>query len=182
MKTIYRLKVILLLGLSIIILCIIAYGSLSPNKRVSESIQPIINDTLFYPTQCHVSLRDSLVDFGISFLDTPYVPGGCSKAGFDCSGFVYFVFQQFNVQVPRSSSQYKNFGKEISIDSVQKGDVLVFLSPTSNVLGHVGIVSNPNGMESDFMHATSGKEMKVVITSLKKSGYQRRFVKAVNVF
>jgi hypothetical protein len=45
----------------------------------------------------------------------------------------------------------------------------------------VGIVTNAKGMESDFIHASSGKEMKVIITSLKKDGYKRRFVKALDV-
>lgn len=125
--------------------------------------------------------RDSIVAFALNFLGKPYVAAGCSEKGFDCSGFVYFVFKHFNIIVPRSSSQYKNFGKEIPIDSVKKGDVLVFLSPTRNEIGHLGIVTNPNGMESDFIHASSGGEMKVIPTSLKKAVYTRRFVKAVSV-
>jgi cell wall-associated NlpC family hydrolase len=58
------------------------------------------------------------------------------KEGFDCSGFVYFVFQHFNIKVPRSSVEYYNFGKEISIESVQRGCV-AFSSPTRNVIGHI---------------------------------------------
>jgi hypothetical protein len=45
----------------------------------------------------------------------------------------------------------------------------------------VGIVTNPKGKESDFIHASSGKDMKVIVTSLKEEGYSRRFVKAVDV-
>ncbi len=126
-------------------------------------------------------LRDSIVNFGKSLLGTRYVPGACSRDGFDCSGFVYYVFQHVNVKVPRSSSGYGDFGREIPLDSVRKGDVLVFLSPTRNAIGHVGIVSNPKGKESDFIHASSGREMKVMVTSLKQEQYARRFVKAVDV-
>ncbi|MBC7426367.1 MAG: C40 family peptidase, partial [Bacteroidia bacterium] len=104
-----------------------------------------------------------------------------SVNGFDCSGFVYFVFHHFNVNVPRSSSEYKNYGREIPIDNVRKGDVLVFKSPTRNAIGHVGIVVKPNGTKSEFIHSSSGNEMKVIITSLENEGYTRRFVKAVNV-
>jgi cell wall-associated NlpC family hydrolase len=46
--------------------------------------------------------KDSIVNYGMKFLGTPYVTAGCSKEGFDCSGFVYFVFQHFNIKVPRS--------------------------------------------------------------------------------
>jgi cell wall-associated NlpC family hydrolase len=150
-------------------------------KRVPERDETMTKDTLINPIKVNVSLRDSIVSFGMKLLGTPYVEGACSKDGFDCSGFVYFVFQHFKIQIPRSSSQFKNFGKEISIDSVRKGDILVFLSPTRNVIGHVGIVTNPKGKESDFIHATSGSEMKVIITSLKQEGYNRRLVKALDV-
>jgi len=74
-----------------------------------------------------------------------------------------------------------NFGKEIPITNVKKGDILLFLSPTRNVIGHIGIVTNPNGMESDFIHSSSGREMKVIVTSLKKPGYTLRFVKTISV-
>jgi len=87
----------------------------------------------------------------------------------------------YKIEVPRSSPQFNNFGKEIPIEDVKKGDILVFLSPTRNVIGHLGIVINPKGMESDFIHASSGREMKVIISSLKQKGYTRRFVKAVDV-
>jgi cell wall-associated NlpC family hydrolase len=117
----------------------------------------------------------------MKLLGTPYIAAGSGKNGFDCSGFVYYVFKHFEIQVPRSSSQFKNFGKEIAIDSVRKGDILVFLSPSRNVIGHVGIVTNPKGDESDFIHASSGREMKVIVTNLKKESYTRRFVKAVRV-
>ena len=125
--------------------------------------------------------RDSVVAFAVQFLGTPYVYGSCNKDGFDCSGFIYYVFQHFKIEVPRSSSEYKEFGTPIDIDEVQKGDVLVFLSPTRNAIGHLGIVTTPDGMETEFIHSSSGKEMKVIYSSLKQDGYKKRFVKAVRV-
>ena len=129
----------------------------------------------------NLSRQDEIVNYGLSFLGTPYVEAGCSKDGFDCSGFIYFVFQHFKIDVPRSSSGYENFGQEIPIGEVRKGDVLVFLSPTRDEIGHIGIVSKANGIKSDFVHSSSGKEMSVIKTSLKNSGYRERFVKAVRV-
>jgi cell wall-associated NlpC family hydrolase len=125
--------------------------------------------------------RDSIVNFALSYLNTPYTYGASSKDGFDCSGFVYFVFKHFKISVPRSSVDYKTFGKTIAIGNIQKGDVLIFLSPTRNEIGHVGIVTKPSGMETEFIHATSGKEMMVVLSSLKQENYNRRFVKAISV-
>ncbi len=180
-KKINLLKFTSLVAVLIIVLYTIAFSFLKEVKLVPEKDEIMIKDSLISPLKIKVSLRDSIVSFGMELLGTPYIAGACSKEGFDCSGFVYFVFRHFKIQVPRSSSQYKNFGKEISVDSVRKGDILVFLSPTRNVVGHVGIVTNPKGKESDFIHASSGSEMKVIISSLKKEGYKRRFVRAIEV-
>lgn len=180
-KNINTVKFIIFIGLLPLVLGSVAYGALQTSKPYSQRneitvtkafVDPIINDD---------SLGDKIVSYGMEFLGTPYVSAGCSKDGFDCSGFVYFVFNHFKIKVPRSSSQFKNFGKEIPIADVKKGDILLFLSPTRNVIGHLGIVTNPKGMDSDFIHSSSGREMKVVITSLKKPGYTRRFVKAIRV-
>ena len=167
--------------LSLLILCSVAYGSSKASTFLPHGNATKVKDTVMIPTESDVYLGDKIVSFGMSLLGTPYVAAGSSKKGFDCSGFVYFVFNHFKIQVPRSSSEFKNFGKEIPIGSVKKGDILLFMSPTRNVIGHLGIVTNPKGMESDFIHSSSGREMKVVITSLKKPGYTRRFVKAIRV-
>jgi cell wall-associated NlpC family hydrolase len=127
------------------------------------------------------TMRDSVELFGKAFLGTPYVYGGTGKSGFDCSGFVYHVFSEFGIKVPRTSSLYAKFGREVPIDSVKKGDVLVFLSPTKNVIGHLGVVTEAKGSQSSFIHASSGKEMQVMISSLTQPNYARRFVKAVSI-
>jgi cell wall-associated NlpC family hydrolase len=175
-KKIYSLKFAAFIGLALVILGSVAYGS--PRVNLPQRNETFVKDTLI---ESDVYLGDKIVNFGMGLLGTPYVTAGSSKKGFDCSGFVYFVFNHFKIQVPRSSSEFKNFGKEIPISSVKKGDILLFLSPTRNVIGHIGIVTNPNGMESDFIHSSSGREMKVIVTSLKKPGYTRRFVKAIRV-
>lgn len=153
----------------------------SPNANNSEIGSS--NDSTINPVEniIYISKRDSLISFAIKYLGTPYVYGACNKEGFDCSGFVYFVFKNFKIEVPRSSSEYKTFGKTMDIDKIKKGDILVFLSPTRNVIGHLGIVTNPKGMETEFIHSSSGSEMKVILSTLKEAGYNRRFVKAISV-
>ncbi len=172
----------MLIALLTISLVIIFRRAPEPKSAaIANMFTPIDSSTTTPQPKNKAALRDSIIKFGMTYLGTKYVEGSCSKDGFDCSGFVYFVFQHFKVQVPRSSIQFKNFGRAVSIDSVRKGDVLVFLSPTRNVIGHVGIVTEPKGMETAFIHASSGKEKKVIISSLKQENYTRRFVKAVNV-
>jgi len=155
----------------------LVHSNVKPESNKNIKVSGLVMDSIIASTN-----RDSIVNFAIQYLGAPYVYGASNKNGFDCSGFVYFVFKHFNLAVPRSSSEYKDFGKTISIDEVEKGDILIFLSPTRhNAIGHIGIVTTPKGMETEFIHATSGKEMKVLYSTLKDPGYGRRFIKAINV-
>ncbi len=106
------------------------------------------------------------------------------EKGFDCSGFVYFVFASFNINVPRSSKLYKNYGKKIPIDSARAGDVIVFTGTNARRRspGHVGIViSCANGIPT-FIHSSSGKKKGVIISDFNESPYyKKRFIKIVRV-
>jgi len=100
---------------------------------------------------------DSLLKFSFNYLGTPYRYGGKTANGFDCSGFVSYVFGHFGVQLPHSSREQQNFGFELPIDSVQKGDLLFFKGRNlqSNQTGHVSIVvdvSPERGIE--IIHST----------------------------
>ena len=148
------------------------------DKKIASGSR-IVDSTSMPRNQQNDILQDSIVDYGMEFLGTPYVAAGCGVDGFDCSGFVFFVFQHFKIDVPRSSAGFENYGHEIPIADIQKGDLLLFLSPTRDVIGHVGIATDAKGKESSFIHASSGKDMKVIISKLSSPGYEKRFVKAV---
>jgi hypothetical protein len=127
--------------------------------------------------------RNELVAFAKTFTGTPYVYAKQDpKIGFDCSGFINYIFKNFNISVPRSSSGFKDFGKEIYIENVRIGDVLVFTGyQDRTVIGHLGIVCEANGMNSKFIHASSGKAMQVTISDLNSTHYAKRFLKVVDV-
>lgn len=129
--------------------------------------------------------KDSLVNFSKAQLGKNYSYANCSpKTGFDCSGFVYYVFTHFKVDVPRSSSGYTNFGRTIPIDSCQTGDVIVFTGTNAAIRrpGHVGIVLT-GGSELSFIHSSSDKRTPgVKISDFKASpNYSKRFIKIVRV-
>ena len=78
--------------------------------------------------------HSSVVSIAEHYLGTPYVWGGASPAGFDCSGLVMYVFAQVGVSLPHSSYAQYGMGSPVSRDQLQPGDLVFF-----DGLGHVGI-------------------------------------------
>ncbi len=126
---------------------------------------------------------DSLVEFAKSLIGTPYKYASTNPSkGFDCSGFITYVFNHYNINVPRSSKGFKNTGIEIPISKSKKGDLILFTGTdsTKRIIGHMGIViSNDDSLR--FIHSSSGKANGVVITALNEY-YRGRFVKTIRVF
>jgi cell wall-associated NlpC family hydrolase len=127
--------------------------------------------------------RDSIITYAKKYLGTPYLyAGNDPKKGFDCSGFVSYVFKNFDMNLPRSSSSYKNLGSALKPEDFKVGDILVFYGyKDRTVVGHLGIICEANGMESKFIHASSGKVQSVTITSLATEHYTKRFYKCIDV-
>ena len=129
------------------------------------------------------SNRDKLIVYAREYLGINYKYASSNPSkGFDCSGFVNYVFKHFDVEVPRSSSQFKNIGKTVKPEAFQKGDILVFYGyKNQKSIGHVGIICEADGMNSKFIHASSGKEYAVTISDLNSKMYTKRFYKCVSV-
>jgi cell wall-associated NlpC family hydrolase len=75
-----------------------------------------------------------VVGYAMSFVGTPYVWGGASPSGFDCSGFVMYVYAHFGVSLPHSSYAQYGYGSPVSRSQLEPGDLVFF-----DGLGHVGI-------------------------------------------
>lgn len=127
--------------------------------------------------------RDSIIVFAKKYLGTPYLYASSNpQKGFDCSGFVSYVFSNFGMTLPRSSSSYKNLGTPLKPEDFKVGDVLVFYGyKDKTVIGHLGIICEANGMQSKFIHASSGKAQQVTITELNTEHYTKRFYKCIDV-
>jgi len=80
---------------------------------------------------------DSIVSYALQFLNTPYVWGGTSPSGFDCSGYVQYVYANFGIYLPRTTYSQVNVGTTVSRSELQPGDLVFFGSATSP--HHVGI-------------------------------------------
>jgi peptidoglycan DL-endopeptidase CwlO len=80
------------------------------------------------------STHGGVVGVAMQYLGTPYRWGGASPSGFDCSGFVMYVFAQIGVSLPHSTYAMYAMGTPVSLGQLQPGDLVFF-----NGLGHMGI-------------------------------------------
>lgn len=94
---------------------------------------------------------NEIIKYAEKYLGVPYVYGGSSPSGFDCSGLVYYVFRNFGYSISRTASaQYYN-GTPISKSNLQPGDLVFFQNTAGYGISHVGIyVGN-----SKFIHSPS---------------------------
>ena len=154
------------------------------NKVLVEDIFPDtgrrltgINDTSLFKIN-----RRQFVNYAKTLTGTPYVYAATDPAvGFDCSGFITYVFNHFNLSVPRSSVDFTNYGREVSKRDVLPGDLILFTgtNPEERVVGHMGIVVD-NSDSLRFIHSTSGRANAVTITTFGDH-YMKRFVKVIRV-
>lgn len=84
-----------------------------------------------------------LISFAKSFLNTPYLWGGKSNFGIDCSGFTQIVFRSQDIELPRDTSQQVHLGEEVVRSNSKAGDVAFFTNDAGRVI-HVGILLSKN--------------------------------------
>ncbi|WCF08478.1 C40 family peptidase [Paenibacillus thiaminolyticus] len=115
---------------------------------------------------------DSTIDdlMGIS-----YMYGGSTTSGFDCSGFTKYVFDKFNIDLPRSSSSQFEVGEKVSKSDLRPGDLVFFDTSGGNGVSHVGIYVG----DGKFAHASTNKGTR--IDELSMDYYEKRYVGARRV-
>ncbi|HKG68627.1 MAG TPA: C40 family peptidase [Segetibacter sp.] len=125
-----------------------------------------------------------LLAFAKTLIGIPYKYGSTDpRQGFDCSGFITYVFNHFNIVVPRSSVDFTNVEREIALEEAQPGDIILFTGTdyTTGVVGHMGIITSTDNKDYQFIHSSSGKGRGVIITRLNEY-FMKRLVKVIRVF
>jgi|LSQX01.2.fsa_nt_gb LysM repeat protein len=109
-------------------------------------------------------------------LGTPYRYGGSSPGGFDCSGFVMYVYSQHGYNLNRTAASQYSQGVPVGKADLQPGD-LVFFRCYSSSIDHSGIYIGNN----DFIHSSSPRSGGVIISSLDESYYARSYAGATRI-
>ena len=130
------------------------------NSQASVGSAPVVN-----------TVGQQLVAYAQNFIGVPYVWGGTTTKGFDCSGFTQYVFKQMGYSLNRTAAQQLKNGT--SVTNLQPGDLVFFTNTysTSAAASHVGIYMGDNL----FIHAANGG---VKITSMDHEYYAPRYIGA----
>ena len=116
-----------------------------------------------------------VAEYAKQYLGCSYVVGGKTPTtGFDCSGFTRYIYLNFGYTLGNTASSQTNVGKEISRESLQIGDLILFYNEGKTSIGHTGIYLG-NG---DFIHAANPQRGVVIDNLNTNSYYNERFVSA----
>ena len=119
----------------------------------------------------NASLGEEIAAYAQNYLGTPYVYGGRSTSGFDCSGFTSYVYAQFGYTINRTATDQLSNGVSVSKSELQPGDLVFFKYRTSKPVSHVGIYIG-NGQ---FIHASTNS-YQVEIDDLSTGHYANVYV------
>jgi murein DD-endopeptidase len=121
------------------------------------------------PGDPHHAARQQILGAAERLIGTPYVLGGESPSGMDCSGLVQYAYSQAGIQVPRTSAAQFRAGQPQR--RVRPGDLLFFRTTSAGVVSHVGIYAG----QGQMIHASSGSR-RIRKVNLNTPYWQQRMV------
>ena len=115
-------------------------------------------------------LAASVIALAEDNLGVPYVYGGSSPDGFDCSGLVYYCFLKCGVKLNRTATGQYQQGVYVAREDLEPGDLVFFVSPGTQSIGHVGIDIG----DGEFIHASTGSR-KIMVSELSNSYFDTNY-------
>ena len=165
-------------------------GTVAKNKKIRHKKNAFFNDLVSEQKRLLAELKkikskkkykyskNKILSNAKKHLGGKYVWGGTKPTGFDCSGYVQYLYRKEGVTLPRTAYAQSKVGSYVTRDKLQKGDLLFFLTNKKrNIpITHVGLYLG----NDKFIHAASRKKG-IIISSLSKSKYNRLYIKAKRI-
>ena len=126
------------------------------------------------------ALSTEIVSYAKKFLGVKYVWGGNTTSGFDCSGFVKYVYNHFDLSIERTASSQAKQGTAVKKADLRAGDLVFFdTNGGHNKVNHVGMYIG----DGNFIQSSSGSSAhKVVISNLESGFYDNSYMTARRFF
>lgn len=137
----------------------------TPNSPIDAKIKTVPESAPFLPK----SKVKALIATAKKYIGTPYVFGGTTPKGFDCSGFLQYVFKKHGMTLPRTADEQYTVGKRTKKASDLVPGDLVFFTTYESGVSHCGIYLGKN----EFIHASSSKGIR--IDNLDNSYWKTRY-------
>lgn len=146
---------------------VVAQSSTSKTTVVAQFAMANVSTNVTTSRGGSIFSSNSVIAYATTFLGIPYVWGGTSPSGFDCSGFTQYIYAHFGLNLPRVSGDQQNIGQFVPRASLQPGDLVFFGSPVHHVgiyvgngnminAPHTGAVIRIQPLNSDF---TNGRRL-----------------------
>lgn len=150
--------------IALILLLLCCFTSCKSSKKVSDnSIHTSLN------------LADKIVDNAKAFNGVKYKYGGTTSKGMDCSGLVYVAFKKEQILLPRTSRDMAKKGVTITLNEVEKGDLLFFQTKKNKkAINHVRLIIRSGSTQ--FIHSSTSQG--VIVSSLDEPYWKSAFIEA----
>lgn len=108
---------------------------------------------------------EDIIEYSKEYIGTIYKSGGTTPSGFDCSGFLTYIFSNFDISLPRTSSDQFSSGKDVKKEDLIPGDLVFFTTNGKGTVSHAGMYIGDN----NFIHASTSNG--IMISSLDDPYY-----------
>ena len=169
-----------------------ACAGYAPQQSLTQTQPPVVQTSVDEPSTEQMaeltddesyelpSLADSMLAHGLSLVGTRYRPGGTSvQSGFDCSGFVGFLYkQELGIQLPRSTREMITLdAPKVARSELEPGDIIFFNNRGRGRVSHAGIYLGDN----QFIHSSSSRSGGVRVDSLADRYWNSSYMLAKRV-
>lgn len=173
-------------------LLLTACAGYAPQQSLTQTQPPVVQTSVDEPSTEQMaeltddesyelpSLADSMLAHGLSLVGTRYRPGGTSvQSGFDCSGFVGFLYkQELGIQLPRSTREMITLdAPKVARSELEPGDIIFFNNRGRGRVSHAGIYLGDN----QFIHSSSSRSGGVRVDSLADRYWNSSYMLAKRV-